>query len=213
MKTILSSVRNHWKLILFFITMVLFYYFVDNYFENELAKLDNIVYSWIIYFKNNVVTWIMKFITMFCSTLVLFLISFSILIFVKNKKYAIYIGLNLIIVFFINTVVKLIVARPRPTGINLIDESGFSFPSGHAMVSVAFYGFLVYIIAHLKIKKSFRIAICSTLMILTGLIGISRIYLGVHYASDVFAGFSLGLAYLMIFISCCYDNIKYRKEQ
>lgn len=208
MENIRSSIRKHWKLVLFFITMIIFYYFIDNYFENELANFDNIIYSWISYFRNDVITWIMKFITMFCSIVIIVIINLTILLFVKKKKYAFYITLNLIVVTILNTIIKAIVARPRPLELSLIEVDGFSFPSGHAMVSVAFYGFITYIIAHLKINKKYKILLCSFLIILTGLIGISRIYLGVHYASDVFAGFALGLGYLMIYITCFYGKLK-----
>lgn len=76
---------------------------------------------------------------------------------------------------------------------------GYSFPSGHSMVSMAFYGFLIYLIYNnIKNKYIKWILICS-LSILIILIGISRIYLGVHYTSDVLAGFLLSISYLVIY--------------
>lgn len=78
-------------------------------------------------------------------------------------------------------------------------QVGYSFPSGHSMVSMAFYGFLIYLIYNnIKNKYIKWILICS-LSILIILIGISRIYLGVHYTSDVLAGFLLSISYLVIY--------------
>lgn len=207
MNNIYVFLRKYWKIILCFISLIIFYYFMNQYFKNELGLIDEKVYSLITFYKNDIITFIMKFFTTFCSTLVLILITIATIIIVKNKKYSIYIGFNLVCVYFLNTLVKIIVKRPRPEGINLINENGFSFPSGHAMVSTAFYGLVVYIIYHSNLKKKTKNIICLSLSCLILLIGISRIYLGVHFASDVIAGFALGCAYLMLFISIFYRNI------
>ena len=132
-----------------------------------------------------------------------FIMAFS-----KNKKNALYIGLNVLLCFLLNQTFKFIFARTRPIDINLIVENGYSFPSGHSMVSLAFYGFFIYIIAHKKMKKKKKIFYSSLLALLTLLIGISRIYLGVHYASDVIAGFALSMAYLIIFIIIFYKKME-----
>ena len=124
----------------------------------------------------------------------------------KEKKYLFYIGINLGCVYILNTVIKFLVQRPRPEGIRLIKETGFSFPSGHAMVSTAFYGYLFYLIYHSSLPKKVRVLALFGFALLTFLIGISRIYLGVHFASDVLAGFALGLAYLILFITFFYEK-------
>ena len=80
---------------------------------------------------------------------------------------------------------KLIIQRPRPDEYRIIDASGYSFPSGHSMISMAFYGFIIYLICKYvnnKILKYFLIGLLGSLIIL---IGVSRVYLGVHYVSDV----------------------------
>ena len=64
----------------------------------------------------------------------------------KNKKLGIGLSVNLIIVGVLNVLLKIIVRRPRPEDINIITESGFSFPSGHAMMSIALYGMLIYFV-------------------------------------------------------------------
>ena len=91
---------------------------------------------------------------------------------------------------------KNILQRPRPEILRLIDIGGFSFPSGHSTFSMAIYGYLMYILknSNIRYKNIFITVVC--LMILA--IGFSRIYLGVHYFSDVFAGFLSGLIVLNI---------------
>ena len=100
----------------------------------------------------------------------------------------------------------MIIARPRPDILRLVYETGYSFPSGHAMVATGFYGFLIYI-ANKKIKnKALRRCITILLTLLIFLIGISRIYLGVHYATDIIGAFIIGIIYLVIFINILKKN-------
>lgn len=141
-----------------------------------------------------------KFITFFASTY--FLIAFTIVLFVllKDKLIATLITVNLAVSAILNNVVlKLIFKRERPLDM-LVQEKGYSYPSGHSFVALAFYGFLIYLIYKSKWNKKIKIIISTFLIVLILLIGISRIYLGVHYPSDVTAGFIGGAIYLIIFI-------------
>lgn len=97
-------------------------------------------------------------------------------------------------------VVKHIVERPRPEGVALIVETGFSFPSAHTMGSVVFYGFLIFLLWKYLKNKPLNITLTVLLPILVLVIGYSRIYLGVHYFTDVLVGFVSGIAYLTVAI-------------
>lgn len=161
-----------------------------------------------------------KFITFFASTY--FLIAFTIVLFVllKDKLIATLITVNLAVSAILNNVVlKLIFKRERPLDM-LVQEKGYSYPSGHSFVALAFYGFLIYLIYKSKWNKKIKIIISTFLIVLILLIGISRIYLGVHYPSDVTAGFIGGAIYLIIFIEIIkvqkgvsYEEKKQRKEK
>lgn len=96
----------------------------------------------------------------------------------------------------ITNLIKIIIRRERPLE-QLLDVSGFSFPSAHSSVSMVVYGFLILLIRkHYQGKyKNLYIGICILLILLTG---ISRIYFNVHYITDVIAGFGLGLIILSI---------------
>lgn len=96
---------------------------------------------------------------------------------------------------FLRALVKMIAARPRPDQIyHLIEEGGWSFPSGHAATSVAVYGLLAYLLWRQSFKG--HMALCVLCLFLTVAIGLSRVYLGVHYPCDVLGGWLAGLAIL-----------------
>ena len=145
-------------------------------------------------------TLFMTIITGFGSFIFITSLLIVLLLLYKNKKTVYYIIINTISIFLINDFVKHIFNRPRPSGFNIVNETGFSFPSSHVMVSVVIYGLLSYL-AYKKINnKIIKYSVMILLSILVLLISISRIYLGVHYLSDVVGGLSLGIIYLMIFL-------------
>ncbi|MEK5641863.1 MULTISPECIES: phosphatase PAP2 family protein [Paenibacillus] len=99
-----------------------------------------------------------------------------------------------------NIIIKNWMQRQRPTTHRLIEISGFSFPSGHSMAAFALYGTLTYLLWRHIPALAGRIAMIVIGVALTLLIGISRIYLGVHYPSDVFGGYLASATWLMLSI-------------
>lgn len=198
MKTFLKNC----KWIILFICLILFLVIVENVFANEVTKMDEAGYEFI---ANNFIrvslTPIVKIFTNFGSALFLLPVTILLCLILKNRKIRFSILFNLIFITIINQVLKFIVQRPRPTDFKLIDESGYSFPSGHAMISVAFYGYLIFLIYKYIKNKIIKFLLISLLVILIIIIGVSRIYLGVHYTSDVLAGFLISLSYLIMYIS------------
>lgn len=101
----------------------------------------------------------------------------------------------------VNLFGKLAVHRPRPEAAWYV-ESSFSFPSGHATIAVAFYGFLAYVLwQHYRLRWKWRTNVVFIATIIIFLIGLSRLYLGVHFFSDVWGGYLLGALWLIIGIS------------
>ncbi|MCG1009628.1 phosphatase PAP2 family protein [Salinicoccus sp. ID82-1] len=111
------------------------------------------------------------------------------------------------IVFFIitmgggallTTLLKQFYGRNRPSINEAIDATGFSFPSGHSLGALIFYGFVAYIIIRRTRKRLVVILALIVASILILLIGTSRIYLGAHFPSDVLAGYSAGTVWLLL---------------
>jgi len=197
--------RKH-KEVIFMITFptILFIKLSEDLLRDELTVFDSTIYSYLSRYISKNLTWVMKAVSDLGSAPVLIAIAISgFIILRKSKKYyySKVIMINLVAVWVLNDTFKVVFHRQRPDILRLVEAGGFSFPSGHSMISMGFYGFLIYL-CNVNIEKGWERRIAVFLMSLLILfIGISRIYLGVHYASDVLAGFSAGLAWLVIFIT------------
>ena len=190
-----------WKIILCAFCAFLFLFLFFFLLKNILSTLDTVFYHFVTLYRNDSITEFYLFLSYLCSTYFLVMILVFLFLFCKNKKLITYIAFNVLLCYGLNTIFKDIIKRARPTRINMVVESGYSFPSGHAMMSLAFYGFFIYLIYKSKWKKVYKFISILLLSLLITLIGISRIYLGVHYASDILAGFSLSTIYLLLYIS------------
>lgn len=96
-----------------------------------------------------------------------------------------------------NEGLKMLFARTRPDWGALIAADGYSFPSGSAMVAVAFYGMAAYLLCQRIRSGRLSSAVVAIIAFLILMIGIGRVYLGVHYPSDILAGFALGGVWLL----------------
>ena len=188
------------KWIILFICLIGFLALAEDVFHKEIMKGDIIGYKIISTFLiSDFTTPIAKFITNFGGAIFLIILTITLFILIKNKKIGLSIILNLIVITGLNQILKYILQRPRPTEYRLIEETGYSFPSGHSMVSMAFYGYLIYLIYKYVKNKDLKWISIVLLSILICSIGISRIYLGVHYTSDVLGGFLISLSYLIVY--------------
>ena len=213
MYKIKDIIKNNYKFIILLISLVLFLFLAEDVFNKDIVKCDIIGYSIIKSFINSSNTQVMKVITWFGSATCLILLTIILFIVLKNKITGFIIAINLVIVTILNQLLKFVLQRPRPDDYRLIDESGYSFPSGHSMISMAFYGYLIYLIYKSKFNKYVKIILITIFVFLILFIGISRIYLGVHYTSDVIAGILLSISYLIVFIKLfkndkeeCYEK-------
>lgn len=165
---------------------------------NSLTLFDDKIYQFIISFQNDTLTNIMKVITSFANPLtIVSLCLASLLSLIWKYKASIYLIIITIISTVFNFLTKNIVLRTRPDHLRLIEETGYSFPSGHAMGSITFYGFIIFLLSKSKINKYLKIFLSIIIGLTIFLIGISRIYVGVHYPSDIIGGFLLGYIILI----------------
>ena len=197
MKKIKELIIKNYKWIIFFLFFVIFLAIAEDVFEQEIFEFDSVVYNFLVNNRNEALNNFFKIITQFGSALFLIIITILCIIFIRDKKYKILVPANLVTIAIINIVLKNFFLRPRPNELRLIEETGYSFPSGHAMASTAFYGLLIYIVHEKVENKILRNTICIMLGLLILLISISRIYVGVHYTSDVIAGTCFSIAYLI----------------
>lgn len=138
-------------------------------------------------------TQIMKKITYLGS--VYFFLPIGLIIFLymlkkRNTEGMIIVLLSTLGSYGLNFLLKNVFIRTRPLKYFLIEQGGYSFPSGHAMVSMSFYTTMTYLIVKSKEKKQKVLWVLNFLIV--GLIGFSRIYLGVHWPTDVLMGYLLG---------------------
>ncbi|MCC5895378.1 MAG: phosphatase PAP2 family protein [Alkalibacterium sp.] len=212
---------------LFILAMILtipflFLVWMSFYDWGFIGLLDELIGNEFYEERGSLLTWAFIFITRLGDGwfIALFTIVLSLYIwrFRKNTRLAVWYFLTVSVgAGGVNQLVKILFRRPRPTHVeHLIVQGGYSFPSGHAMGSIITYGALLFLIIRAS-KTWLPVLIGSvTLLPLIALIGMSRIYLGVHYPSDVIGGYSLGLAVLSLSIGLYSVSLKdkgYKKGQ
>ena len=173
--------------------------------------IDTKVYSFIAdNLMSDGITSVLKVITELGG--VAFTVLAGVLIFMFCKKIRWFVTFDLVGVTLINQAIKHIIRRPRPNVLRLVEEDGYSFPSGHSMVSMAFYGIIIYLVYKNVTNKYLKWTLITLLSLLILSIGFSRIYVGVHYFTDVVGGFLLGLAYLIIYINIYNKKVGKNEE-
>ena len=187
------------RIIIVCLCLLLFSVILFNVCKYGVLDIDNNVYNFISKnIMNDTLSSILKCVTHLGG--VAFIVLLGVLCFMFCKKNRWFITFDLVGCTVINQTIKHIVRRPRPNVLRLIEESGYSFPSGHSMISVAFYGLVIYFVYKNINNKYLKWSLISLLSLLILTIGFSRIYVGVHYFTDVVGGFFLALAYLIVYI-------------
>jgi len=118
----------------------------------------------------------------------------------KQKFIALFIALSFAFVAVVNFLIKNLVKRARPDQFMLYKEFSYSFPSWHAMLTMFVFGILIYFTYKCIKSKVLKITLISVFCLIILLIGFARVYLGVHYLSDVLAALILGFAFVLVFV-------------
>ena len=175
------------------ITMFLIITFFVIKYDN--LVIDQSIYNFFYNFSSSQATVIFLIITFLASKefIILMCLIFILISLIKRKyQTSFLIILNIVISLLLNQTFKAIIRRERPFELMLVNESGYSFPSGHSMTALIFYGYFIYLTWESNLKKISKILITILNIILILLVGISRIYLGVHYPTDVIGAYFLG---------------------
>lgn len=135
------------------------------------------------------------------------IILVCIFMFIKNKWYFCIQLAGYAFAGLVSYIAKLIVARPRPLEALIKMPSTYSFPSGHTLTSLVFYCLLFYLLT-IKSKRSIKIIGFIFSLLLISIVALSRIYLGVHYFSDVLGGFIIGIPCVLMIVNIIEKNFK-----
>lgn len=180
--------------------------------EEQRFLFDSSISHLVVSFRSATLTQIMIIISMIGSTGIV-IASVFILIYLlvkKHRKEAIIYSAIVLMGAGINAVIKLIIQRPRPGDLALVTEKDFSFPSGHSMDSFVFFLTIAYFAFHFTRNKKITTLVSFISVTLILLIGVSRVYLGVHYPSDVLGGYLAGFIWFTTVILLDRTLIFYR---
>ena len=178
--------------------LALFGWLSQEVLEKEAFGFDTTILLWLHQHSNATIDNLMLTLTKLGNpefVVVLVTVSFSLLLWYKRVWAAQILFLTCLGGLILNQGLKLVFAKPRPQlWTPLIVEHSYSFPSGHALGSSALYGFLAVLLA--SQYPRYRLGIYSIAVVIVGSIGLSRLFLGVHYPTDIIAGYAVGLLWL-----------------
>ena len=195
------SLRLIIAILLFLLTLFTFVYIADEIvLENE-THLDETIITDLSAYHSPAATSAMTIFTFFGSSFFLLPAYILIVLFYwikKNKRLA----LNVAIIGLTSTAVlfslKYIFKRSRPLDPLIQHVAGFSFPSGHSFSSFTFYGLMAYLLWQTQLSAAWKIITSMLLFLLAATIAFSRVYLRVHFPSDIIAGFCLSVVWLIL---------------
>ena len=170
--------------------------------KGKLNKIDSAFYN-----KIKITNWktnLWKLMTLLADAKLIAIFCILLLILIPNKRISLTIIINMIIMWVLIGTLKRIFKRERPNINRLVNEKGYSYPSGHTMTATCFYGFLIFLIIISNIIIPLKTVLIILLSLIILLVGYTRIYLGVHYLSDVVGAILFGSSYLLLYIFFTY---------
>ena len=198
MKKLLKN--NYWYLVITLLLIIITTSIMKSEIYNIILSFDHKIINSVNYIINTNFTKFFSVLTNFGDFYIPLIIIICIFIFIKNKKYFYILVSGYTFSGIIVYISKTIIQRPRPLEALIDIPRSFSFPSGHTLTSIVFYITLWYLLTCKATNKVKTITFIITLLIVI-LIGMSRIYLGVHYFSDVIGGIILALPILFMIIN------------
>ncbi len=195
---ILKSVSRTY--LIYLIVLVAFFIFVYLLTKvQEVVAFESYQLKQIAELRTSNLTDFFIFVTGFGNEYLVFSVFLVITVFVLRRDFfhGLYIFFAVALGYFVTLLLKNIFSRPRPDITALFFVPQYSFPSGHAMNSTIFYGICIAIVSHLSVNRYLKYVLLILLFVLIVLIGTSRVYLGVHYPTDVLGGYVSGLAWLV----------------
>ena len=196
-----AFVRDNRLVLTIAVCSAIFLFLLFEVLRGEIMRIDTAAYTLIVeHLRADWLTPVMEGFSALATPTVLVAMLLVIIAFAPGRRPGWCCAVNLVLVTLLNLAIKSLVQRPRPEGFRLVTETGFSFPSGHSMAAMAFYGLIVWLIWHYESDRRKRAVLTAAFSLIILMIGISRIYLGVHYASDVLGGFCVSLIWLSLYV-------------
>lgn len=186
--------------VVFVVSLNAFVEITEDLQQDELIVFDDTISAAIQSYRHPSLTPVFEFITHMGDRVAYLIASVLVAAFFYFKygrwKFTLQTILVLLLSSLSNVVLKKVIDRERPSFEHLVSVSTLSYPSGHSMSAMAFYGFLIYLSFRFSQSWGPKLFAFFGFGLLILLIGISRVYLGVHYPSDVVAGFMGGLIWV-----------------
>jgi membrane-associated phospholipid phosphatase len=183
-------------------TLVFLGWLADEVLDGETRRFDDVTRAAVHTFASPTLTLVMRAISFLGSTLFLTVATIAVVVWFALRKWgreAKLFALTMIGASLLNITLKLAFKRARPVPFfDLTPPESYSFPSGHSLASCCFFAGLAAILSGRIKQKRVRTIVWTIATIMFLLIGLSRIYLGVHYTTDVIAGFSAALIWILV---------------
>ena len=166
---------------------------------DKTRSFDMMFYNFLMNFRCDMLDNYFTFITKLGDVAFILGLIFGVVIYFRNKESVLY-TLLAVDCTITNKIIKHLVRRDRPSVLKLIKQGGYSYPSGHTMISMCMYGYAIYAVNKYIKNKKLKNVLNILLEVLIISIGLSRVYVGVHYISDVIAGYILAIIILILYI-------------
>lgn len=176
------------------------------------GNIDRLAISYVNEIKNEILSKYVVFISKSGDTIVEIILTILIFIFfymINKKREAFFYALNILGIALISEGLKFVIKRPRPEGKWLVQIGGYSFPSGHAVIPMFSALLIIFFILSNFRKRVLAHILSICILIYCSLIGLSRVYVGVHYISDVIGGWMI--AFIWAFVVLLFYT-KYNKK-
>ena len=195
------------------LALLLFTWLAEEVFEGDAMRFDDAVRAWVHQFASPTLTSAMVVISALGSQAlaVVVIIAFVIFLRLKWRRAAIWLLFTVACGLVLELTLKYAFHRPRPAPFFGAVPHTYSFPSGHSLMSFCIYGVLAGLLSHRLRSAAVRIVVWIAAAALVAAIGVSRIYLGVHYPSDVIAGYLAAAVWVSALLAA--DRVRKRKRR
>ena len=186
--------------------------YMVKFYPEQLVAFDSPIQTWLRGDFPTALTTFFKLVTSFIDPLGIIIWVSALVLFFLYKKWKIEAALlagNLVLHGILIKLIKLVYQRSRPSILHLVEEGGYSFPSGHAMATAIVVGTLIIIVQQRMQNQQIKRLVQGLLLLFILTIMASRVYLGVHYPTDVIGGALMGVAILNIEFPF-YDQLRFQ---